>query len=190
MDLVFTTVGLPTPHDAPARVARPVAEADAEERHRDIMCSMRRKQMLTAFEALACAALLMLWIQGLIHRDVKLVICSVSAFAGLLGYFALFHDRRRDMADDLVVQAKEVEKAFQLRQIKLAFPALELDLEASTGEKTCAICLEPQLAGEQCRTLRCTHVLHAYCIDSWWAMAGGGSSFSCPLCRERQLRSK
>lgn len=56
---------------------------------------------------------------------------------------------------------------------------------------TCAVCLESLLAGQACRTLRCTHVFHAGCIMEWWTHQARegvplGEACCCPLCRRRQ----
>lgn len=48
-----------------------------------------------------------------------------------------------------------------------------------TSSNTCSICIDPFLAGEYQRTLKCKHIFHKKCIDKWIKK----DKNECPMCR-------
>lgn len=59
----------------------------------------------------------------------------------------------------------------------------EFDLEKS-GEKECSICLNTFVDKDRVRKLKCFHLFHVNCCDSWLVRNG-----SCPVCRKSIFRS-
>ena len=50
------------------------------------------------------------------------------------------------------------------------------------ADRTCSICLEKFVVGQLARSLPCSHIFHAECIDSWLTQ----SSRACPEVRTRE----
>jgi hypothetical protein len=57
-------------------------------------------------------------------------------------------------------------------------------LLSTNGLDICSICLEELQAGEQVRTLRCSHTFHLSCIDPWLY-----HHRDCPLCKQAEPES-
>ena len=55
---------------------------------------------------------------------------------------------------------------------------IDEDILASTGDKTCPICLSDLAIGGSARQLRCKHLFHKSCIDEWLVV-----NATCPTCR-------
>lgn len=51
--------------------------------------------------------------------------------------------------------------------------------EEHSGEEPCPICLKEMTAGEEARQLRCLHLFHKECVDTWLHV-----NASCPTCRK------
>jgi len=85
------------------------------------------------------------------------------------------------------VEAKIDEEALVARRrvamINWLFPARAREGCASLPGSECAICLEPQRAGESSRFLSCGHAFHQECIDQWW-LSGAHGQMRCPMCRQ------
>jgi len=57
------------------------------------------------------------------------------------------------------------------------------DFEENGFQKECAICIEDFEDDAEVRQLKCDHIFHKECVDSWLLMNG-----TCPTCRERVNR--
>ncbi|OIT28955.1 uncharacterized protein LOC107786351 [Nicotiana tabacum] len=49
--------------------------------------------------------------------------------------------------------------------------------------ESCAVCLSPFEEGEEVRKLKCKHIFHKDCLDTWLQQ----DSATCPLCRNKVL---
>ncbi|VDP52928.1 unnamed protein product, partial [Soboliphyme baturini] len=65
-----------------------------------------------------------------------------------------------------------IERSTFLRRYTLA------EMIGDVEHKSCCICLEEFVAGEEVRVLPCTHFFHTACIDRWLI-----TNRKCPLCR-------
>lgn len=53
------------------------------------------------------------------------------------------------------------------------------EINASSPEQECPICLETMLPGDAVRILPCRHILHTECINGWFEQA----QYTCPMCK-------
>jgi hypothetical protein len=53
------------------------------------------------------------------------------------------------------------------------------EVQTSTAQHECCICLESMPQGEKVRILPCRHVFHHECINGWFEQ----TKFSCPMCK-------
>ncbi len=53
------------------------------------------------------------------------------------------------------------------------------EVQASSSQHECCVCLEAMPHGEQVRILPCRHVFHHQCINGWFEQ----HKFTCPMCK-------
>lgn len=53
------------------------------------------------------------------------------------------------------------------------------EVQTSTSQHECCVCLEIMPPGEQVRILPCRHAFHHECINGWFKQ----SKFTCPMCK-------
>lgn len=53
------------------------------------------------------------------------------------------------------------------------------EVQTSTAEHECCVCLESMPQGEKVRILPCRHVFHHECINGWFEQC----KFTCPMCK-------
>nr|GMC91318.1 probable E3 ubiquitin-protein ligase XERICO [Ipomoea batatas] len=70
-----------------------------------------------------------------------------------------------------------------LKLIEEKIPAAVYDAAAAEAALECTVCLSAFEEGEAIRKLKCKHVFHKDCLDTWLQQC----SATCPLCRRKLL---
>jgi len=81
-----------------------------------------------------------------------------------------------------LARRKSPKQPFVADDVSKRFPVCRTD-----REPTCAVCLSPVSADEECRQTDCGHEFHADCIMQWWTHKPR-KTLKCPVCRQRQRR--
>ncbi|KAI5462020.1 hypothetical protein BGZ63DRAFT_203575 [Mariannaea sp. PMI_226] len=117
----------------------------------------------------------------------------LGVFGGICGLFLILfifckvklHYYNRQPHDDITMNLKA--KKADLRAMNIVNPsqrygAMKQSTDTPTylqSAETCAICLEILIDQDHARRLKCKHVFHTDCIDSWFQKR----HIDCPLCK-------
>jgi len=123
------------------------------------------------------------------------VVCSILAFTtAFLSYAYLQSKREMEVAledSSVWTYSRSFEKAAEVEADTMAaLSALPSLGYRSKGDfEDCTLCLEKFEEGSEVRQLRCGHIFHQHCVDTWFQQQRFRVR-TCPLCRGEALEQE
>lgn len=82
-----------------------------------------------------------------------------------------------------IIRRRPINTAKFLKLVDEKSPARRYGSGLEVESSECAVCLSPYEEGEEIRRLKCRHIFHKSCLDTWLRQ----DAATCPLCRRMVL---